>query len=129
VRKDSINLLWIPIVNRVGGIATPIRYIGTSMPNRATGTKMGLKATTINGLPQLALTRTLFRALLAALVCLLTLPVFAAAEAQPITGRDFKMAGDATKIRIVVNFDREPNPRWMLLRTPNRIVIDFPDTR
>ncbi|MCA0274857.1 MAG: N-acetylmuramoyl-L-alanine amidase [Proteobacteria bacterium] len=41
---------------------------------------------------------------------------------------DYKMAGDATRMRIVMNFDREPEPKWLLLRGPHRLVIDLPDT-
>jgi N-acetylmuramoyl-L-alanine amidase len=47
----------------------------------------------------------------------------------PIKADHYKMAGDATKMRIVVDFDREPEPKWFLLRGPNRLVIDLPDTR
>ncbi|WP_315923354.1 N-acetylmuramoyl-L-alanine amidase [Mesorhizobium sp. SP-1A] len=47
---------------------------------------------------------------------------------QPVRAVDFKMAGDAAKMRIVVDFDREPNPRWFLLRGPHRLVIDTPDS-
>ena len=49
--------------------------------------------------------------------------------AATLEARDFKMAGDATKMRIVLNFDREPDPKWFLLRAPNRLVLDLPDTR
>ena len=41
---------------------------------------------------------------------------------------DFKMAGDALKMRIVLQFDREPDPKWFLLRGPHRLVIDLPQT-
>lgn len=41
----------------------------------------------------------------------------------------YKMAGDATKMRIVLNFDREPDVKWFLLRGPNRLVVDLPRTR
>jgi N-acetylmuramoyl-L-alanine amidase len=51
------------------------------------------------------------------------------AAAEPLVARDYKMAGDATRMRIVMNFDREPDPRWFLLRGPHRLVIDLPDTR
>ncbi len=50
------------------------------------------------------------------------------ATAAPLEGRDFIMAGDATHIRIVMNFDREPDPKWFLLRGPHRLVLDLPDT-
>ena len=36
--------------------------------------------------------------------------------------RGYKMAGDATQMRIVMNFDREPDPKWFLLRGPHRLV-------
>lgn len=47
--------------------------------------------------------------------------------AEAIKTLDYKMAGDATHMRIVMNFDREPEPKWMLLRSPHRLVIDLPD--
>ena len=59
-------------------------------------------------------------------VCLLLLagdvlgllaPVASAADA-PLAASDYKMAGDATKMRIVMNFDREPDIKWFLLRGP-----------
>ena len=55
----------------------------------------------------------------------------APAEASPqfIKARDYKMAGDASDMRVVVNFDGEPNPRWFLLRGPDRLVIDLPNTK
>jgi N-acetylmuramoyl-L-alanine amidase len=53
----------------------------------------------------------------------------AAAEApdEPLVATEFKVAGDATRVRIVMNFDREPLARWFLLRSPHRLVIDLPD--
>ncbi len=53
----------------------------------------------------------------------------AAGAVQPVHAVDYKMAGDAVKVRVVVDFDREPIPRWFLLRSPHRLVIDLPDTR
>lgn len=41
----------------------------------------------------------------------------------------YKMAGDATRMRIVMSFDREPDIKWFLLRSPNRLVVDLPRTR
>ena len=38
------------------------------------------------------------------------------------------MAGDASHMRIVMNFDSEPDPKWFLLRGPHRLVIDLPET-
>ena len=52
-----------------------------------------------------------------------------AVAAEPVKALDYKMAGDATKMRIVINFDHEPDLRWFLLRGPNRLVIDLPETK
>lgn len=45
-----------------------------------------------------------------------------------LKARSFKIAGDATHVRIVIDFDREPQPRWFLLRGPHRLVVDLPQT-
>ncbi|MER9328893.1 N-acetylmuramoyl-L-alanine amidase [Mesorhizobium sp. M0488] len=47
----------------------------------------------------------------------------------PLVAKGYKMAGDATKMRIVMEFDREPDIKWFLLRGPNRLVIDLANTR
>lgn len=39
---------------------------------------------------------------------------------------EFRMAGDETRTRIVFEVDREIEPKWFLLRSPHRIVIDLP---
>lgn len=67
-------------------------------------------------------------------VALLTVFVSAtspgAAESLPgsLKVTRFAIAGDATKIRMVMEFDREPMARWFLLRSPHRMVIDLPPT-
>jgi N-acetylmuramoyl-L-alanine amidase len=38
------------------------------------------------------------------------------------------MAGDAIRMRVIMQFDREPDPKWFLLRGPHRLVIDLPET-
>jgi N-acetylmuramoyl-L-alanine amidase len=48
--------------------------------------------------------------------------------ASALEAHDYKMAGDAVRMRVVVNFDAEPDPRWFLLRSPHRLVIDLPKT-
>ncbi|MDX8446697.1 N-acetylmuramoyl-L-alanine amidase [Mesorhizobium captivum] len=54
----------------------------------------------------------------------------AAARADGLLGATgYKMAGDATRMRIVMTFDREPDVKWFLLRGPNRLVVDLPRTR
>lgn len=50
-------------------------------------------------------------------------------QASALEAHDYKMAGDALKMRVVINFDREPEPRWFMLRSPNRLVIDLPKTK
>ncbi|MER9882595.1 MULTISPECIES: N-acetylmuramoyl-L-alanine amidase [unclassified Mesorhizobium] len=62
------------------------------------------------------------------LACLVFSPLSRAADA-PLGAISYKTAGDATKMRIVINFDREPDIKWFLLRGPNRLVIDLPATR
>ena len=49
----------------------------------------------------------------------------AAIAADTMKASDFKMAGDALKMRIVLEFDREPDPKWFLLRGP-QAGIDLP---
>jgi N-acetylmuramoyl-L-alanine amidase len=51
------------------------------------------------------------------------------AAAEPLKAQDYRMAGDAGRTRIVMDFDSEPDPKWFLLRGPHRIVIDLPETR
>lgn len=57
-----------------------------------------------------------------------SVPVAHAAD-SPLVAKGYKMAGDATKMRIVMDFDREPDIKWFLLRGPNRLVIDLANTR
>src|SRR5687768_3739742 len=63
-------------------------------------------------------------ALLSAFICALS-----QAAAAPLEAVDYRIAGDATHTRIVMNFDRQPEPEWFLLRGPHRLVIDLPETR
>lgn len=58
-----------------------------------------------------------------------------AAEAAPAGDRDgellharsYKMAGDAARMRVVIQFDRDPEFRWSLMGGPHRLVVDLPD--
>ncbi|MEP9373216.1 N-acetylmuramoyl-L-alanine amidase [Mesorhizobium sp. KR1-2] len=50
-----------------------------------------------------------------------------AAGGEPVEVTGYKMAGDAVHMRVVINFDREPEPKWLLLRGPHRLVIDIPE--
>ena len=64
----------------------------------------------------------------AAAFVLLSVAAPASGSAE-LHAHDYKMAGDAVKTRVVVNFDEEPEPRWFLLRSPHRLVIDLPKTK
>lgn len=48
--------------------------------------------------------------------------------AKPLKANGYKMAGDAARMRVVIQFDQEPEPNWFLLRGPHRLVIDLPET-
>lgn len=62
-------------------------------------------------------------------VALLAIATCAPAAADPpLKASGFKLAGDATAVRIVLNFDSALEPRWFLLRGPHRLVIDLPRT-
>jgi N-acetylmuramoyl-L-alanine amidase len=70
------------------------------------------------------------RALLAAIVLFVGFVFHLAspAFADALRASDYRMAGDAVKMRVVLDFDREPDVRWLLLRSPHRLVIDLPKT-
>lgn len=71
---------------------------------------------------------TYFCGVIVAVLCaiLSTAPWAAAAG---LNAKGFKMAGDATRTRVVMQFDAEPDLRWFLLRDPHRLVIELPETR
>lgn len=68
-------------------------------------------------------------AIFLAIVFGLLLSPGARAANAPLELTGYKMAGDAMKMRIVMNFDREPDVKWFLLRGPDRLVVDLPATR
>ncbi len=72
-----------------------------------------------------------FRAACALLVISVFMALSCVAQAADasLKATDYKMAGDATKMRIVMNFDREPDLKWFLLRGPNRLVVDLQKTK
>ncbi|MEP9398327.1 N-acetylmuramoyl-L-alanine amidase [Mesorhizobium sp. KR2-14] len=57
----------------------------------------------------------------------MTAPAFDASAGAPVEVSGYRMAGDATRMRIVMDFDREVAPRWLMLRGPHRLMIDVPD--
>ena len=52
-----------------------------------------------------------------------------AAASEALLARDIEMAGDATRTRVVVRFNADPEVRWILLRGPHRLVVEFPQAR
>lgn len=77
----------------------------------------------------------LMRALRVAFLALGIVP-FAANGAEPLPAKDggpveargYSMSGDAKRTTIGLDFDREPEVKWFLLRAPHRLVIDLPET-
>ena len=50
------------------------------------------------------------------------------ADLPALRAHAYRMAGDAVRMRIVVEFNREPDVKWFLLRGPHRLVVDLPET-
>ena len=87
---------------------------------------MGLTAITDKGVCAKGIL-SLVRMLPVLFFCLLlSQGALAADSGLRMTG--YRMAGDAVHTRIVMEFDREPDIRWFLLRGPNRLVVDLPRT-
>ncbi|HEU4986456.1 MAG TPA: N-acetylmuramoyl-L-alanine amidase [Rhizobiaceae bacterium] len=59
---------------------------------------------------------------------LLSTAVAQETDSQRLRVYDYKMAGDSLHTRIVIWFDKKPEPKWFLLRDPHRLVIDFAGT-
>ncbi|MGO4830925.1 AMIN domain-containing protein, partial [Rhizobiaceae sp. 2RAB30] len=78
----------------------------------------------------MAIAGSLRAVLSCALVVLFVASVFppTGAFAEALKATEYKMAGDAARMRVVIRFDREPEPNWFLLRGPHRLVIDLPET-
>ena len=79
------------------------------------------------------LTRTMRPSLIAARLIVFGLVLLAvlarAAHAENVVAHSFKMAGDDTRVRLVMHFDSEPDANWFLLRAPHRLAIDIADAR
>jgi N-acetylmuramoyl-L-alanine amidase len=54
-----------------------------------------------------------------------------AADVSPgsVTVSELRMAGDATRTRMLVELDKDTSIRWFLLRSPHRLVIDIPTAK
>jgi hypothetical protein len=57
----------------------------------------------------------------------ISMPALASDETH-LSAHGLTMAGDATRTRVLLRFDRDPEPRWFLLRDPHRLVVDLPET-
>lgn len=62
-------------------------------------------------------------------LAVLTAGAIRACAAEHQYAREFRMAGDASRMRVVLEFDREPDLRWFLLDNPSRLVFDLRDTK
>ena len=76
--------------------------------------------------PALAVLRAVSRSVV--ILILFLVSQFASDRAAALKASEFKLTGDARNMRIVIQFDREPDPKWFLLRDPDRLVIDLPQT-
>ena len=56
-------------------------------------------------------------------------PVRAEEPVKPLAVTEWRAAGDKSKTRIVLEFDRAPTLHWFYLDNPHRLVIDLPDAR
>lgn len=126
-RKGLVNLIWIPIVNLKPVRSAVCETARVLKARQETESRMWCK----DKASRLASGRQLAVALACAILTCALMLVFSAsgALAETLSAREFKMAGDATRMRVVMQFDAEPELRWLLLRGPNRLVIDLPETR
>src|SRR5689334_15720429 len=119
--KGLVNLIWIPLVNSLYSLSdTAGRAPGQQMQGRETVMSRGADRQ-----------KSGFGAVLPAILVILGVACAALfpSRASALEAHDYKMAGDATQMRVVINFDEEPEPRWFLLRSPNRLVIDLPKAK
>lgn len=70
------------------------------------------------------------RILLAILIPAFTLvsPTVGLALGDRLSATEMRIAGDASRARLVIRLDREPDLNWFLLRGPHRLVLDLPET-
>lgn len=77
--------------------------------------------------PCLAVARGSGLASLLWLLAVLLLSAVQAAAQEPLHVRSYKMAGDAARMRVVLQFNQDPEFRWVLMRGPHRLVIEMPE--
>lgn len=71
--------------------------------------------------------RQMLTRIVAVLVMLLSFAPFSVSASELLVAHSYKMAGDASRMRLVVHFDKEPDLRWFLLRDPHRLAIEMPE--
>ncbi|NMG39959.1 AMIN domain-containing protein [Chelativorans sp. ZYF759] len=81
---------------------------------------------TVSGAPRDVLRRLVL--VVAAMLTLAAVPAASAEGGSQLVAQELRIAGDATRARLLLRFDSEPTPRWFLLRNPHRLVIDLPET-
>src|SRR5690606_32865834 len=57
----------------------------------------------------------------------LVLPAPMSTAGDLLVVQDYKMAGDASRMRLVMDFDREPELRSLLLHDRHRLVVALPE--
>lgn len=78
---------------------------------------------------RLALLRPLSAVIWLAIVWL-CFPAMAADASLPLlTASNLRMAGDAARMRVVIEFDRDPAVKWFLLKGPHRLALDIDESR
>lgn len=77
--------------------------------------------------PSLAVARWRGLASLLWLLAALLSPAMQAAAQEPLHVRGYKMAGDAARMRVVIQFNSDPEFSWTLMRGPHRLVIEMPE--
>jgi N-acetylmuramoyl-L-alanine amidase len=123
LKKDLVNLIPIPIVNPLQAYPG-VRKRAQASWNVCKAAEMSLACVRRIGVFPGSSGTFLF-----VLLCAMIGLSLQAAAGALLQAHDYKMAGDATRMRIVLNFDQEPEPKWFLLRGPHRLVIDLPETK
>ena len=62
------------------------------------------------------------------LLCALLAVAASAHASERLSAHNLLVAGDASRARMVLHFDKEPSIAWFLLSRPHRLVLDLPST-
>lgn len=117
-----LNHRRLPILNLAAADSEPMTAKDAMHPSVHGLRRVGLRRARVGVPPP---------GMLAACVSAILLVLLAAASAfaqeTPLHVHGYKMAGDASRMRVVAHFDREPAMHWSLLRDPHRLVLDLPE--